>query len=155
METPPTSAPPLSSRLGYTFVRAALRVRHLYGEYLATVDLLPNHHAILSILHEQGEVHQKLLAERATLDPGDVVTYLDTLQARHFVTRDRDPSDRRRQLIAITELGITALHQADQALDAAEEHAFGGLTERQRAQLAAHSAAVYDRIAEHAPVVGR
>lgn len=146
MDTSPTTVRTLSSRLGYTFVRAGLRVRQLYGEHLATVGLLPNHHAILSILHEQGEVHQKLLAERATLDPGDIVAYLDTLQELKYISRDRDPSDRRRQLVAITKRGLAILTKADHALDLAEEQAFADLSERQCDQLAKFSTTVYERI---------
>ncbi len=152
MERPDTdSTRPLASRIGYIYVRAALRVRQLYSDHLATVGLLPNHHAILSTLNEHGPIHQKLLAERATLDPGDIVSYLDTLQEKKYIDRDRDPSDRRRQIVTITPHGMTALEDADLALDDAETFAFADLTPRQRTQLTKMSATLYDRIANQSP----
>ena len=152
MERPATDPTrPLASRIGYIYVRAALRVRQLYSDHLATVGLLPNHHAILSTLHEHGPIHQKLLAERATLDPGDIVSYLDTLQEKTYIHRDRDPHDRRRQIVTITPRGISALDDADRALDDAEAFAFADLTPRQRTQLTKLSAILYDRIVDQSP----
>ena len=46
--------------------------------------MLPNQHAILSTLHELGPSHQKELALRVVIDPGDIVSYLDGLQQSQF-----------------------------------------------------------------------
>src|SRR3546814_20074442 len=101
--TPSLSGRPLSSRIGYGLVKAALRVRQSYAEALSRVGLLPNHHAILSTLDELGPCHQKELASRVVVDPGDIVAYLDSLQESGYVVRERDQSDRRRQVVSITD----------------------------------------------------
>lgn len=60
------TATQLSSRPGYIFVRAALKIRQRYADSLASMGLLTNHHAILSTLHELGPCHQKELAHAGT-----------------------------------------------------------------------------------------
>lgn len=119
---------PLGGRPGYRLVRTALRVRQRYADELAQLGLLPNQHAILSTLHELGPCHQKELAARVGLDPGDIVAYLDGLNADTYVERTRDPSDRRRQIVTLTEAGRRTLEAADIALDAMEEHTFACFT---------------------------
>lgn len=131
-DTPETAAHALEERIGYHLVRTALRVRKAYAEALATSDLLPNHHAILAVLNEEGPTYQKHLANRTTVDSGDLVAYLDALQTRQYVTRERDPKDRRRHLVAITAAGRRKLAHADLLLTDAEEAIFGGLTAQQR-----------------------
>ncbi|MBP1161920.1 DNA-binding MarR family transcriptional regulator [Rhodococcus sp. PvR044] len=143
-----SSTPQLSSRPGYVLVRAALRVRQCYADTLAGTGLLPNQHAILSTLHELGPSHQKELALRVVIDPGDIVSYLDGLQQSQFIVRERDPADRRRQIVTITKAGRTKLIEADNALDEVEATIFASLTARDRTFLDKLSARIYDAAAE-------
>lgn len=125
----------MGSRVGYRLVRTAIKVRRAYADALASCDLLPNHHAILAVLNEVGPTYQKVLATRTTVDSGDLVAYLDTLQASKYITRKRDPKDRRRHLVAITSSGQRKLTEADRCITDAENTIFGGLTSRQRRNL--------------------
>jgi MarR family transcriptional regulator, lower aerobic nicotinate degradation pathway regulator len=136
--------PQLSSRPGYVLVRSALKVRQCYADTLADAGLLPNQHAILSTLHELGPCHQKELAHRVVVDQGDVVAYLDSLQEGQFIIRERDRSDRRRQIVTITDVGRKKLVEADQALDGVEAAVFGALAARDLALLDKIAARVYD-----------
>lgn len=131
-----SETPPLADRLGYVYVKAAYKVRQLYVGKLSEVGLLPNQHAILSTLNELGACHQKELATRVVLDPGDIVAYLDGLQRTKSIVRERDPEDRRRQIVSITDKGRRTLLDADRALDEVEHAVFGGLSADQRALLA-------------------
>lgn len=117
------------------FVRAALRVKQVYADALMQVGLLPNQHAILSALEELGPTHQKMLAKRIVLDPGDIVAYLDGLQEGEYIVRERDPSDRRRQTVTITDAGRELLTESDVLLDRVEEDTFSVLNDRERAEL--------------------
>lgn len=132
---PDFETPPLADRLGYVYVKAAYKVRQLYVGKLSEVGLLPNQHAILSTLNELGACHQKELATRVVLDPGDIVAYLDGLQKSKDIVRERDPEDRRRQIVSITAKGRRTLIDADRALDDVERLVFGALTREQRALL--------------------
>ena len=137
-----SDTPPLGDRLGYVFVKAAWKVRQCYAEKLADVGLLPNQHAILSTLNELGPCHQKALAARVVLDPGDIVAYLDTLQKSRYVERNRDPEDRRRQIVSITDEGRELLIAADRALDDVEAAVFGTMSREHQALLAEAVAAI-------------
>ncbi len=131
----PESALRLARRPGFVFVRAALRVKQLYAEALMQVGLLPNQHAILSALEELGPSHQKMLADRIVLDPGDIVAYLDGLQDGGYLVRERDPRDRRRQIVTITDAGRGLLAESDRVLDRVEEDTFSVLNEKERGEL--------------------
>ncbi|WP_168708327.1 MULTISPECIES: MarR family winged helix-turn-helix transcriptional regulator [unclassified Rhodococcus (in: high G+C Gram-positive bacteria)] len=131
----PEQSPRLSRRPGFVFIRAALRIRQIYAEALAGVGLLPNQHAILSTLEELGSCHQKELAERVVVDQGDIVAYLDGLQTAGQVVRERDPKDRRRQIVTITDLGREVLAESDRILDQVEADTFSVLSEKDRVHL--------------------
>lgn len=139
-----SAASQLSSRPGYVLVRAALKVRQCYADTLADTGLLPNQHAILSTLHELGPSHQKELALRVVVDPGDIVSYLDGLQENQLIVRERDPADRRRQIVTITKAGRSKLVEADKALDDMEAAVFASLTTRDRTFLDKVSARIFD-----------
>lgn len=49
-----------------------------------------------------GEVRQNVLAERMGLEPMTVSSYLDRLEARGFVERIADPTDRRAKIVRLT-----------------------------------------------------
>ncbi|WP_067697352.1 MarR family winged helix-turn-helix transcriptional regulator [Nocardia jejuensis] len=132
MEREDAVSPSLSSRFGYLLVRSALRVRQRYVNELSTIGLLPNQHAILSTLNELGACHQKELAARIGLDTGDIVAYLDGLDAEGFVERNRDPADRRRQVVSLLPAGKVVLATADRVLDAVEAETFGCLDPAER-----------------------
>ncbi|MDG3010470.1 winged helix-turn-helix transcriptional regulator [Rhodococcus sp. D2-41] len=136
MSSSPVKAPEsLLSRPGYVLERAARMVRQLHAEGLAGVGLLPHQHAILCCLDEFGPDHQKAVAGRLRLDPGDIVAYLDGLETNGAITRERDARDRRRQIVSITDSGRATLAAAERALDNAEKQAFAALDGEARTAL--------------------
>lgn len=124
--------PTPNDRIGYTLVKTALRVRQRYVESLSEVGLLPNEHALLSTLHGRGPCHQKELAARVVLDPGDIIAYLDSLERGGNIVKERDPKDRRRQIISLTDEGRELLRRADDTLDVAESDLFSCFDDEQR-----------------------
>ncbi|MDH6283609.1 MarR family winged helix-turn-helix transcriptional regulator [Prescottella agglutinans] len=147
----PDYAPSLSRRPGFVFVRAALRVRQVYADALADVGLLPNHHAILSTLEEFGPCHQKELASRVVVDQGDIVAYLDGLQNNGHVIRERDPNDRRRQIVTITDTGREKLAEGDHALDRVEAQMFSAISTKDRDHLTRIAASLYTAARSDSP----
>ncbi|MFD4265408.1 MarR family winged helix-turn-helix transcriptional regulator [Rhodococcus sp. NPDC058481] len=141
----------LARRPGFAFIRAALRVKQVYADALAQVGLLPNQHAILSTLEELGPSHQKILAKRVVLDQGDIVAYLDGLQNGGFVVRERDPKDRRRQIVTITDAGRELLAKSDRVLDHVEENTFSTLNKEDRDDLIRLSTILYAATRTDAP----
>ena len=64
-------------------------------------------------------LQQQQLCESLWLDPNNCVLLLNELEEMGYVERRRDPSDRRRHVVDITDEGRTALERAERAQ---EEH---------------------------------
>jgi DNA-binding MarR family transcriptional regulator len=90
----------------------------------------------LDYLREQGGTSQSQLGETLHLDKNNCVILLNDLEEDGFVERLRDPTDRRRHLVAITPTGEKALEKAEEKLDTLEEDGLGRLTPDERATLA-------------------
>jgi DNA-binding MarR family transcriptional regulator len=72
---------------------------------LAEHDLRLPHAAILAALSDFGPLAQYELAERLDIHRSHLVRYVDVLEQRALVRRERDPADRRRQNVALTSSG--------------------------------------------------
>src|SRR5580692_155305 len=69
----------------------------------------------LSYLREHDCAPQQELSEVLCMDANNVVLLLNELEDLGHVTRRRDPEDRRRHLVELTEKGSQALTRAEQA----------------------------------------
>ncbi|MEV7724110.1 MarR family winged helix-turn-helix transcriptional regulator [Streptomyces sp. NPDC087917] len=102
---------------------------------LDTTGLTPRHAMTLMQL-EDGPIGQRVLAERLEVDPSVLVGILNDLERDGLVERRRDPADRRRHNVAITEAGAAGLGRTNAALDAVESGLFSGLSQEERNLLA-------------------
>jgi len=91
--------------------------------------------AALSFVNDYGCVPQQELAEALCMDANNVVLILNELEERRYVTRRRDPSDRRRHLVEITAHGKRALSRAEGAQEAVEDEVLRALAPAERAIL--------------------
>ncbi|MFE4637070.1 MarR family winged helix-turn-helix transcriptional regulator [Streptomyces sp. NPDC056773] len=112
---------------------------------LSAAGLTPRHAMTLTHL-DGGPIGQRALAERLEVDPSVLVGILNDLEGGGLVERRRDPADRRRHNVAITDAGTAALAQTNAALDAVELGLFARLSERDREALRS----LLDRIDSHA-----
>jgi DNA-binding MarR family transcriptional regulator len=90
----------------------------------------------LDYLREQGGTSQSQLGETLHLDKNNCVILLNELEDPGYVERLRDPTDRRRHLVAITPAGAKALETAEEKLETLEEEGLRRLTPDERAKLA-------------------
>jgi DNA-binding MarR family transcriptional regulator len=97
--------------------------------------LRPRHLVLLTLLRDRGATNQQGLAEALGLDPSNVVGLLNELEDRRLVTRRRDPADRRRHIVELSELGGTELGLAERRLACVEDQVFRALNAEERAQL--------------------
>jgi DNA-binding MarR family transcriptional regulator len=83
----------------------------------------------------EGELPQQQLAEMLCIDANNTVILLNELEAFGWVVRERDPADRRRHLVRITDAGRQAYDHALSARDGTEDAVLGPLTAGERQQL--------------------
>jgi DNA-binding MarR family transcriptional regulator len=92
--------------------------------------------ATLSYLRDYREPTQQQLTEGLCIDTNYCVMLLNDLEASGLVERRRDPSDRRRHIVTMTEQGRKALHQAEAAQQTLEDEILRALNSDERSQLA-------------------
>lgn len=74
---------------------------------------------------------QRQLSELLNVDASDMVRLIDSLEDHGWVTRDRDPKDRRRQIVAATKKGTKALTKLGDDVAAAEDRALEASSQKQ------------------------
>jgi len=116
-------------------------------------NLKPRQFQLLGLLHDHGPMGQGELGQTMGVDPSILVTLLNPLEADGFVSRERDPVDRRRHVVTLTAAGRRHFDSATHAQREAEDALFAGLDDDQRQQLSATLIALRDSLAsshEHA-----
>jgi DNA-binding MarR family transcriptional regulator len=125
----------LRGRPSFVLARLGAVARQRCADQLAAVGLGQHQHAILCCLDEYGAACQRDIAGRLGLDSGDLVAFIDSLQERRLIRRERDPRDRRRQVVSLTGDGRRLLRKAESLLDTGEPGILAALTETERAEL--------------------
>src|SRR5215204_2732201 len=110
-------------------------------------NLKPRQFQLLGLLHDHGAMAQRELGEIMGVDPSILVTLLNPLEADGFVSRERDPVDRRRHVVTLTATGQRHFNSATRAQREAEDALFAGLDDEQRQQLSAVMVALRDNLA--------
>ncbi len=91
--------------------------------------------SMLAALRDQGELPQNTLTGMMKLTQNTVVTWLNELEDTGYVARIRDPDDRRKHNVEITEKGRLALERAETELRRLEDEVLTGLNADERGQL--------------------
>ncbi len=101
-------------------------------------DLLGIHMRLvmaLSYLRDHDGAPQQELAEALCMDANNVVLLLNELEDLGHVARRRDPEDRRRHHVELTDQGLRALLEAERAQETIEDEVLRGLDAEERATL--------------------
>ena len=97
---------------------------------LATHDSTMREYWILTCV--DGEpMSQRQLSELLLIDASDMVRIIDSLEKHGWVTRERDPDDRRRQIVAATKKGTKALAKLAADVAEAEDRALEASSNKQ------------------------
>ena len=89
----------------------------------------------LSYVRDHDGAPQQELAEALCMDANNVVLLLNELEDRGQVARRRDPQDRRRHVVEITDAGRLALVGAERAQESIEDDILQALDGSERAEL--------------------
>jgi DNA-binding MarR family transcriptional regulator len=123
MDTSPTGSIVLLTRLARVVYRRS------------TVDLVGlnlKQLGTLAFLRDHQSATQQSLAEGLCIDANNCVLLLNEMEADGYLERRRDPTDRRRHLVEITQLGSKALTEAEHAQESIEDEVLVGLNQKER-----------------------
>lgn len=115
--------------------RAALRSQYLTQCELAAEGMRKWHYAVLACVTEAGPLTQAEIGRRLGVDRSDVVALLDDLEAEGYVSREPDPTDRRRNQVTATTKGKKELVRLDGLMAKANEELLAPLSTAERAKL--------------------
>jgi DNA-binding MarR family transcriptional regulator len=104
----------------------------------STEDLLGmrlKHFGALCYLRDQGPTSQAELNDVLHMDANNVVLLLNDLEANGWIERRRDPADRRRHIVEVTNAGLKAIERGERGQESVEDDVLKGLTARQRDEL--------------------
>ena len=122
--------------------RLAAITRRAIGDRMATeswaqdAGFRPGCIGVLRVVAAREPVSQREVSEALLLDPSDLVTLVDILEAAGLVERRRDPADRRRYALEVTPRGQLAVVRLREINRETNEELLAPLDERERAQLA-------------------
>lgn len=115
------------SKYGRRHLESALRER----------DLALIHSGVLAALADLGPLSQQQLADSLDLHKSHLVGAIDQLQDRGLLTRTQDPSDRRRNQVALTPAGRTVAGELDGVGRRSQEGFLDALSATEQATLVA------------------
>ncbi|WP_353944185.1 MarR family transcriptional regulator [Streptomyces sp. HUAS MG91] len=116
MTVDPSSAGPLTHRLGYLVKLAFHQLSGMLAEALEPYGVNPREVGVLSVIATHGEERsQHELAQLIGVDRTTMVAVIDALEGKGLVERRRSAVDRRRNVVALTPAGVTCQREADRA----------------------------------------
>lgn len=114
--------------LAYSLKHANKRLTEMTDTALGSLDIDGKDFGVLRVLVGAGLPSQQQVAETLGVDRTTMVAVLDRLEAKGVVARRPDPNDRRRNVVEVTERGLTIFQQADKAYAAVEQEFLASVT---------------------------
>ncbi|MDI2126402.1 MarR family winged helix-turn-helix transcriptional regulator [Yinghuangia seranimata] len=119
--------PPMGDRTGYRLVKLGDAMLSLAEETLAPLGVKSKHVHVMETLLTYDGLSQQDVSRILGIDPNVLVGVIDELEDRGFAERRRNPEDRRRHLVHVTDAGREAVETSRRLLGAAEEAFFAVL----------------------------
>lgn len=134
---PPALPPSMRDRVPFLLYRASQNSHSLANQMLADIALSARQAGILTMVTELEPMTQRALGDALKIDRTTMVTLLDDLEDKGYVTRQHHPRDRRAFLVHPTDTGRAAKAAAVRILDEQQRRFLAPLTPPERRQLAA------------------
>lgn len=110
------------------------------------------HYAALSVLADFGPASQREVSDRLRFDASDLVAVIDSLEQQGFVTRERNPADRRRYAVQLTPAGWRELQAVERRSQRLQDEFLAPLAEPERQTLRELLMKLYAYHDDHPPV---
>ena len=124
----------LQATPGHLIRRAQQIAVAIFSEQLGSADITPVQFAILNALLGSPGIDQVSLAKRVAFDPATSGSVIGRLEAKGWVVRKADPTDRRRKLLVVTPQGVQALTLAQSDVARVQEKILAPLTPQEQSQ---------------------
>ena len=102
---------------------------------LRPLNLAAQEFIVLKQLQVFGSCSQGELADALGIDYSNLASVTGQLYGRGLIERHRDPADRRRYVVELTDDGLRLLTDGDKAIEAGEEDILSALDDSEREQL--------------------
>jgi DNA-binding MarR family transcriptional regulator len=129
---PPRLAKELVKSSGFLLAKLGMGFKAKALAKLEGAGFDPYHYSVLAILGEGARETQAMIADTLALDPSRLVALLDALEDRELVVRQRDPDDRRRHVVTITDEGKRELSRLRAIVKEVEDEFFAPLDAQSR-----------------------
>jgi DNA-binding MarR family transcriptional regulator len=128
------ATPPILTRPAYLLYKAGIYAQKEFDDAFGAVGLNAREFLVLAFATSE-PLSQQDIARRLTIDPTVLVGVVDELERRRLVRRRRDPDDRRRYLLEVTDTGAELLSKAEHTAIEATQTFLQPLDKSQRQQL--------------------
>lgn len=119
-DPPPVDQTVLLRSLGYNCLQAYLTVVPSIKKELEACGLRPVEYTILSLVNANPGLNQKRLGQTIKVSPPNLATVLDRMEGNGLIARQRNPLDKRSQILALTEEGNALCARAEKVAEGAE-----------------------------------
>jgi DNA-binding MarR family transcriptional regulator len=125
--SPIPSGAPVHARAAYLLARVGRSQQVRFAERMRMLGLRPKHFAVLNAVALSDGASQQELGGRMGLDPSGLVGAIDQLEDMGLVERRRDPADRRRNAVGLTDEGTATLRRARRLVGDSARELLGAL----------------------------
>ena len=131
-----TGAPPgLGTWPAFLLYKVGWVLQGLFERAIEPFGLKGRHFLVLTMLAADGTLSQQEMSEAMSLDPNIMVSLVDDLEERGLAERRRNPEDRRRYVVSLTEEGRSVYEEARQTVEEVEASFFSVLSDEERERL--------------------
>jgi DNA-binding MarR family transcriptional regulator len=122
--------------VGYQLAQAAITTLQVFTERVGEpFELRPVEFTMLSLIHENPDVSARQLARALAVTPPNITVWIDRLEKRGLVKRERSSTDARAQHIRATTAGAALARKSVNRLLEGESEALSTLSAAERAML--------------------
>ena len=129
---PPAS---LARNTGFLMSKVSQLAREGFERALEPMGLKARHYGLLTTLAGEGPHAQRDLSEKLAIDRTTIVSLVDELEGLGLVERRRDPADRRRYDLALTDAGKRTISEAEAVAARVQDAVLAPLDDAERRRL--------------------
>ena len=132
---PPLDLAPLAGHVGFLLRLAQQRVFEEFHRGFGQAGISPARYSVLALLHANPDASQARLAEALRIKPPNLAVLLAEMEAQGLLHRRVDTSNRRANLLRLTEAGRALYEKLTPEILAMEQQVAHRLTSAQYATL--------------------